>query len=179
VRAGLLAAAVMLFLGGVVVLWPPYGRLPGRYLPGADVRSISAQGIRAAEWLEAHYGPGQRVLTDRSNAQIVAAYAEATPVEGNIGANPVARVFTSSVFDGLDRHLIQSTHVRFILVDTRLSSGLPVRGFYYAQNELPGSGWAQPIPLSVLTKFARAPGLSLVYNSGPVQIYDTQGITGS
>jgi hypothetical protein len=170
-RIAILAAGAVLFIGGVVSLWPPYGLLPGPYLPGSDVRSISGQGIAAARWLEKHYGPGQRVLTDRSNAQIVAAYAAATPVAGDLASTSVFRVFVSDTFDQEDKRILRVERVDFLLVDTRLAEGLPVRGYYFSGDEIGGAPWTEPISVHALRKFTTSSALSLVYDNGPIQIY--------
>jgi hypothetical protein len=164
-------ATTILFVGGVIVLWPPYGLLPGRYLAGTDIRSVTDQGIAAARWIRGEYGIGQRVLTDRSDAQIVAAYGDGDPIQGSVGSLSVARVFVSSQVDATDREILRSKQVEFVLVDTRLATALPTRGFYFASTELNGGTWTHPIARSWLTKFATAPGFSLVFDDGAIQVY--------
>jgi hypothetical protein len=168
-------AATILFVGGVIVLWPLYGALPGRYIPGADIRSITSEGIAAARWIRREYGIGQRVLTDRSNAQIVASYGDGNPVEGSVGSLSVARVFVSSQVDATVREILRAKHVQFLLVDTRLASAAPARGFYFTSTELNGATWTHPIALSWLTKFATTPGFSLVFDDGAMQVYRVLG----
>ena len=179
VAALAVGATTILFVGGVIVLWPPYGLLPGRYIAGADIRSVTDQGIAAARWIRDEYGVGQRVLTDRSDAQIVVAYGEGDPIEGSVGSLSVARVFVSSQVDATDREILASKHVGFLLVDTRLATAAPARGFYFASTELNGGTWTHPIALSWLTKFANAPGFSLVFDDGAIQIYRVLKAAGS
>jgi len=164
-------ASTILFVGGVIVLWPPYGLLPGRYIAGADIRSVTDQGIAAARWIRREYGIDQHVLTDRSDAQLVAAYGDGDPIEGSVGSGSVARVFVSSQVDATDREILRSKHVGFLLVDTRLATAPPARGFYFTATELNGGTWTHPIARSWLTKFATAPGFSLVFDDGAIQVY--------
>jgi hypothetical protein len=165
------AAGTVLFVGGVIVIWPSYGLLPGPYIAGADIRSITDQGIAAARWLRREYGPGQRVLTDRSNGQIVAAYADGDPVEGRVGPASVARVFVSSRVDQTDREILRAKQVGFLLIDRRLASAPPARGFYFSSTELNGGVWTHAISLTWLTKFNSTRGFSLVYDNGAIQLY--------
>jgi len=168
-------AATVLFVGGVIVLWPLYGVLPGPYVAGADIRSVTSEGIAAARWIRREYGVDQRVLTDRSDAQIVASYGNGDPVEGSVGSQSVARVFVSSQVDATDLKILRAKHVQFLLVDRRLASAAPARGFYFTSSELNGATWTHPIALSWLTKFASTPGFSLVFDDGAIQVYRVVG----
>jgi hypothetical protein len=115
------------------------------------------------------------VLTDRSDAQVIAAYADGDPVEGNVGSLSVARVFISSEVDPTDLEILRAKHVRFLLVDSRLATAQPARGFYFSSTELNGGAWTHPIPLVWLTKFGFSPWFSRVYDNGPIQIYRVLG----
>ncbi len=58
----------IVFVGGVILGWPRWERLPGPYEVVADSRSVDRQSIAAARWLGQTLAPNQRVAADRVNA---------------------------------------------------------------------------------------------------------------
>ena len=60
--------------------------------------------------------------------------------------------------------------------DRRLSDALPQVGVYIDSGEPGAFAHKKPIPRAALTKFGRAPGVSRVFDSGDIAIYDVAGL---
>jgi hypothetical protein len=59
-------------------------------------------------------------------------------------------------------------------VDLRMAEQLPADGAYYPGD--PDTGrHTVPLPREGLTKFTDVPGVSRVYDSGDIQLYDMRG----
>ncbi len=178
-----LLTVAILTVGGVTILWPPYARLPGPYLPGADVRQVSPQGIAAAEWMRKYLGPHHQVLTDRTTGQLLGYYGEQDPANGSgesaIGPLPLVSVLFSPKVTVADRELLRSKRVAYIVIDRRLATGLPARGWYFASFEPGAFEYKRPIPIKLLTKLVRTRGVTLIYDNGPIQIYDVRDLSRS
>jgi hypothetical protein len=75
-------------------------------------------------------------------------------------------------------HSIRSTGVRYLLVDWRMTNGVPATPGYYFSPQEPHAGdiTRPPFSASALQKFASAPCTRLVYDSGAIQIFDVTAI---
>jgi hypothetical protein len=74
------------------------------------------------------------------------------------------------------RDAIAAGHVEFVMVDRRLSQGIPASGFYFDKGE-PGAGaFTRPISAAVLGKFDGVSGASRVYDNGVQQIYAVRAL---
>jgi hypothetical protein len=175
-RLVLTAVALVVFLGGVVIGELPATRQPGPFLVGAEDRSISPQGLAAAQFAASDLPAASRILVDRPNGTLLASYGHLNPVFGQIDGIPVARVFFSETFDQLDRRVIRDDLIDYIVVDRRLSRALPVLGYNFESDEPGAFSRKRPISISSLNKFRHAPGLSKIYVNGPIAIYDTAGL---
>lgn len=175
---GMFAALVTLvFLGGVVVGTAPYSRQPGPYLVGADMRSVDPHSVQAAKWAGQNLPPRSRILTDRTNGETMTAYGRVDPVTGNTANGiPVSDLFTSLTFGSVERDIIQSEKVRYLVVDRRLSESAPAVGVYFDRNERGAYSHKTPISPDALAKFNTVLGLSRIYDDGAIAIYDTSGL---
>jgi len=169
------AAMAILFAGGVILGWPAYARLPGPYVPAAPVRSVEPQAIAAAEWAGRSLQPGSRVATDVTNQLIAGAYG---PVQIETNANYVPLVFFAPELGPAERRIMANWRIDYLLVDLRLSTGLPAIGHYFGLWEPGAPQHARPIDRAVLAKFDGLPGISRVFDSGAIAIYDVGAVAG-
>jgi len=169
--------AAMLFLGGVVVAVPPWGRLPGPYLVGADPASIEPQGIAAAQWTLHHLGPENRFMTDRTNRLLLGTYGRQHPITASGDRVNVRPAFFATVLGSAEIGVLRAGRVRYVLIDRRLSAALPRVGVYTERGEANAGRRTVPIAPSVLAKFDRIPGVSRIFDSGDLQIYDIGVLT--
>jgi hypothetical protein len=181
-RAALLpvfaALAVVVFVGGVVVGTPRWSRLPGPYLPSADTRSIGPEGIDAANWARAELGPGNRIVADRVDRILMGAYGGQTPVTNYVDEIQTFTVFYSPTFRAADLATLKAGRIDFLVIDRRLAGVEPLTHFFFENGE-PLRVEHRPVLLTLagLTKFGQVPGVSTVFDSGNIVVYDVRELT--
>lgn len=165
--------AVALFTGGVIIGTPPWSRLPGPYLVGADDRSIDGEGIAAATWMRSTLGPGNRVAADRFGTLLVGSYGEQRAVTGLIDRIPTELIalFASPTLGTDQLQTIARGRIQYVEFDRRITQSLP-RGIYF-DDDAPRSS---PIPAAAMAKFDNNAGVSRLYDSGNIVLYDTSGL---
>lgn len=173
-RALLVIAVVITisFIGGIVEgAGPIWARLPGPYLVSADARSIELNGISAAEWTKSYLGANNRIATDRINRLLTGTYGEQDPVT-NLGDHiDVSPLFFSLEWDAIDQEILQRGRIRYLIVDHRLSTGLPRVGIYFEEGESGGLRYTNPLNPAVLAKFDHVDNISRIFDSGALVIY--------
>lgn len=180
-QAAVLAAyASVLLIGGVIVGWPPYDRLPGPYLPAAGERSIAPEGVADAYWARRHLPAQSRILADQTDALLLASYGRLDPQGGKIAGLSVAKLFFSRAFGSSARTILEDDKIRYVAIDDRLGDVLPLRGVYIEGDEPHAFAHRHPISEEALTKFDHVPDLGRILDSGHIAIYDAQSLgTGS
>jgi hypothetical protein len=174
-RIALLAAwAGVVFVGGVIVGTPRWGRIPGPYLVSADARSIGPEGVDAAEWTRDTLGPGNRVATDRINGLLMGSYGDQMTMRYTQDGTGISWVFFAPDLGAHERDLLRQVGVRYVIVDQRLSTGLPTVGIYFEMGEPDTYAHSTPMDPAALAKFDSVPGVSRVFDSGNIVIYDIQ-----
>lgn len=166
------ALATIVFVGEVIVgLGPSWARLPGPYLVSADARSIEPEGLAAAAWTHSYLGPDNRIATDRVNGLLQGSYGEQYPVAHvNVGLD-VAPVFFAPGWGPVQQGIIRQGKIRFLVVDRRLSTGLPMEGLYIDESEPNALQHKTPVAPAALTKFERLIGVNQLYDGGDILIY--------
>lgn len=172
--AATLAAAGVIFVGGLIVGWPTWARLPGPYLVGADTRSIEREGVRTAGWFLDELGPGNRIVADRTNRLLVGSYGLQRPVTGYGDLLDTKTLILSPQLGEAERAVARQGDVRYVVIDRRLSTAVPATGIYVERGELRTLGGIRREPLGAdrLAKYDGVPGISRVYDSGSIQLYD-------
>jgi len=176
-KVALHLGGVALFAGGLIAGWPPWARLPGSYLVSADSRSVSLRTNEAALWANEVLGPGNRIATDRVNRQQMGSYGGQHTVTSYADQVRVAEVFFAPQVDDRAIRLLQRGQVRYLVVDSRLSDGLPYSGVYFERGEPGTFQHTIPFTSTLLTKFEQVPGASLIFNDGFIKIYDVGALT--
>lgn len=172
-----IALVTLICLGGIIVGWAPWARLPGPYLVSADTRSIESQGISAARWMLNWLGSGNRIITDRVNRQLMGSYGNQFPITSYNEKLPVSRVFFSPRFGQNELRIIKEGFVDFLVVDARLSTSLPSAGVYFETGEPSINSGTEPIKLPWLLKFDKVQGMNRIFDNGNIVIYDARNIT--
>jgi hypothetical protein len=159
----------VVFVGGVLIaIGSNYAALPGPYAVVADGLSVEPEGIDAATWSLTYLGPDNRIATDRINQMLMSTYGDqrvVTRLDDNVDVSPI---FYSPQLDPNDIGLIDYGKMRYLVVDLRLSTSLPLIGFYF-ENDQPTA----PISREALTKFNTISPLDRLFDSGNIIIYDT------
>jgi hypothetical protein len=163
------ACALLIFVGNVTSGWPPSWELvPGTFHVDGFESGVDRPGIEAARWIGAHLPPGERVACDFTACSLLDGYGRQQSV------NDAPALFFASAFGRSTRRLVRDRQIDFVVVDRRLSRQRPVTGSYFPR-QLPQAG-NEPIPGAALDKFDHVPGISRVYDNGPIVIYDLRGI---
>jgi O-antigen/teichoic acid export membrane protein len=170
-------AASVIFLGDVVLgSGPTAGQLPGPYLISADARSVDADNIAAADWLATGIPAGSNVYADRVSGLLAAADGGQTTVRHVSTGIDASRLLLDPEYTPDDLDLIRRAQLDFLIVDTRLSNGLPHQQVYIETGEFGGDGRTVPVPAAALNKFSSVPGVRRIYDNGSLVIYDLRGL---
>jgi hypothetical protein len=175
VRGAITSVVLVLFGGGVVLGSAWWSRLPGPFLVGADSRSISPQGDAVADWMLARLGPDQRVAADRANRLLLGSQGLQRVVFDARDPVGLLPLYADATLDDAATAVLQGQQIRYVLVDRRLSTALPIVGLYYDQEEL-RNPWKTPIAAAALGKFDQDGRVDRIYDSGDLQLYDTLAI---
>src|SRR6266516_5498862 len=166
------AISVALIGGVLIASGPAYSNLPGPYVVEADGRSIEPEGIQAASWSLSHLGPDNRVGTDRDTQTVFSTFGDqriVNELEDNVD---IAPIFYSTQLSIYEEAIVRESRLRYLVVDLRLSTSLPLLGFYYENDEPGALNLTSPISRESLTKFGAIPKINRVFDSGNIVIYD-------
>jgi hypothetical protein len=167
--AGQILAAVVIVAGGVASGWPPiWDRLPGPYLVSGFERSVDPQGVAAARWTLASLGPAHRWAGDFTAYNLLATIGDQDTVR------TVAPLFDGRGADPAARSLVEYQGIEFLAVDLRDSMQLPASGSYFAADPN-AERYRAPLPRSALRAVDAVPGVSRIYDSGDIRLYDLRG----
>ena len=170
--AVLIAGLSVIFVGGVIVGWPRWGRIPGPYLVAADTRSIEAQGLGAADWARLTLAPARRIATDRINGLLMGSYGRQFTVRYTDDGRGLAWVFFGADLTESQRATLRDGKVQYVAVDRRLSSALPLVGVYFEAGEPDANAHTTPMDPVDTQKFDRLPEVNRVFDSGDITVYD-------
>jgi hypothetical protein len=167
---------VVAFTGGVIIGRSPWSRMPGPYRPSADSRSIDSQGIDAARWALHHLGQEQRVIADRAQMRLMLTFGHQHPVTNHTARVNVAEVVFTPELGPKHRVLLSKGRVDYLVLDRRMFSGLPLDGVYFERAEPGTFQHRQPPSPAAIGKFDDLSGVSRLYDSGAIQIYDIRSL---
>jgi hypothetical protein len=175
--AGAAVVMAVLVLGGVIVGQPGWARLPGPYLVSADGRSVESEGIAAAEWAHHVLGPGNAMVADRVNSILMSTYGQQELVTTYETRLPLRRLYLVPEVGPVQRKIVHDGQIKYLVIDRRLSTGLPTVGHYYDRGErrILGSRWV-PLDPQILAKWDGQPDVSRVFDSGNIQLYDVSAL---
>lgn len=174
------ALIVVVVLGGIIAGSSPTTRIPGPYLVAAEERSYESQGRFAALWARDYLGPGNLMIADRTNSQLMLSYGEQyvlTEKQGVIKSG----IFLSKKLEGENLQLFENGVVRYVVVDRRIEgSTTPVSGYFFEPWErlvVPDAySDSSSIDPQSLDKFIDTPGIGRIFDGGDLQIYDGGGL---
>lgn len=170
-------AVTVTFLGSVVLgSGPASGQLPGPYQVSADARSVDADNIAAATWQATGLPADSVVYGDRVSGLLAAADGgQRTVLHVSTGLD-VSRLLLAPTFTSDDVALIRKAELDYLIVDERLSTGLPHQQFYIESGEYGGQDRTNPLTAAAVTKFEAVAGVTRVYDNGSIVIYDVRGL---
>jgi hypothetical protein len=136
---------------------------------------MSAPSLALANWAATHLPVGAHVAADRDNGILLDDIASVDTVTAIGGLVDPAPLYFGTEFTPFDRSLIRQGDIRYVVVDSRLTEGLPLYGTYIAAGES-----TRPVRLTPaqLDKIASVPGVRRIYDNGPIQVYDVSAVLG-
>lgn len=167
---------IMLLGGMVLAVGAGMYRLPGTYVPTADVRGVDQERMQAAIWADSHLGPKNRIGADSTNVLLMGTYGDQDTVTLSSSGIDVSPIFFSLTFGPPEISLLRHAQIHYLAVDLQLAHSLPISGFYFVQAEYDAYKHTKPIPLQALTKFNTISRINKVLDSGDIVIYDTEEI---
>jgi Family of unknown function (DUF6541) len=171
-RLALVIAIGATVVAGVILGSAPATRFPGPYLVEADTRSVDAQSIGAARWLRETLGRDVPIAADRVNRLLLGSYGEAdVRFHGSLGVD-TWQIFLSPSVGSPEIARLRQAGIRYVLIDRRLSSALPLARFYYEEGEVFEGPHKVPVSADVLAKWDAVGGVQRIFDSGPIQVYD-------
>ena len=169
--------AVIVLLGNVFVGWGPPGHLPGGYLVGAAVRSVDEQSLATATWVHSTLGANNVLTADWPNTLVEGSYGGQEVVSVSNTRQDSSQMFWALNLGDAQRQILRDLNIRYVLVDWRMATALPVSGIYFEGQEPDAGAHLTPMPLQALQKFDNVPGISRIFDSGDLTIFDVGGIT--
>jgi hypothetical protein len=156
---------------------PRWSRLPGPYIPSADVRSIEREGVSAAEWAARELGPGNRIVADRTNRNLMGSYGRQNPITQYGDGIRSWSVFFSPEYGPADQAILEAGRIDYLVIDLRLANARPLTRVYFERGEPPLAAREGRLQATWLTKFEAVPGVSIVFDSGNIRIYDVRALS--
>jgi len=170
-RPAAVGVLLVIFLGAKMSGWPaPWEQLPGAFHVAAFESGIDRANTEAVRWFGANIGPGHKVVCDNSTCALAVAYAGADPVP-NEGELYYSTTMTSELLK-----TIHGRGLEYLIVDDRLGQEKPITGHFFHSNSDEAGSEDGAVPEAGLTKFKDVPGIMLIYDNGPIQIYDLRGV---
>jgi len=167
VGQGAVAGAVALLVaGGLVAGWPRELRLSLPYWIEANGKVLEPEGASAARWSSDQLGTGVHLLADPSNARLALAEGQFAFAGGSPNLNDILR---NEFLDPWMVTQIRRIGARYVVVDRRRIADDHTYGNYFTSTPAERAGF---YPASSNEKFERQPGVSKVYDSGDIAIYD-------
>jgi hypothetical protein len=176
-KAAFVVFIVIISTGGVVVGMPSWARLPGEYLVSADVRSVEPEGIAAATWTRDVLGPNHNIVADRVNRILMSTFGQQQMITTYQTRLPFRRLYLEPEIGPAHRRILADGGVEYLVADWRMTTRVPTVGVYIDRGEEAVVGVHEtPLDPELLEKYDRQPGVSRVYDSGNIRIYDVSAI---
>jgi hypothetical protein len=156
---------VILLVGNVSAGEPIDYRFPGPYEFGSDTRSVTAETLSLARWIQVHLSPGAHVVTDRFTAVALTTHADAvTPLD-------VPRLPIGSIWYNRRPPAPSLMSAMKLQRDDYLT--VDVRDTQYTATKAPLFFAGEPplVPLGNITRLAPWPWLRLLYSSSHYRLY--------
>ncbi len=166
-RAGLVVAALVLIIGGVISTTPSSTRLAQPYRVAVHGTDLEPQAAAVAQWAGEKLGPGNRVAAEAADGRFLL-------VDGGqhvfVGTNPpISRILSTKALYPWEVSVLRRNGIRYVVTDARPSSADVSDGFYFFPGDASRSGLAR-----AGRKFLRA-GAAPIYDSGDIVVYDLNG----
>jgi len=166
------AGVLVVVAGGIIAGNPLASRLPGPYHVAAEARSIEPEGKAAATWALVHLGPDNRIVADRTNAKLMGGLGLQYPVTSANQHVGTAWPMYGVTLGQSNLDVLRQAGIEYLVVDLRLGRDVPLYPYVFEQSEPDSGNHTEPMPLAALQKWDSLPGVSRIYDSGDIIVYD-------
>jgi hypothetical protein len=166
-RAGLVVAALVLVIGGVISTTPSSTRLAQPFRVAVHGATLEPQAAVAALWASKALGSGNRVAAEAADGRFFLVAGRQHVFVGS--RPPIATILTTKALYPWQIADLRRYGIRYVVTDARQSSADVGDGYYFFPGDVSHSGWAV-----AGRKFWRA-GASRIYDSGDIVVYDLKG----
>ena len=164
---------ILVFVGEVTIGTASYQLLPEASRPAGYPWTVQPDAIAASVWSRRHLGTNQRFGADKLDSFALASYGE----QNIVSENSVWPIFFALKMDSNVVNEVKQARIRYLLVDERMTKGVPPTPGYYFSPEEPLAGlYLLKFPQAGLQKFDSTPCMRLVFHSGEVKIFDMSKI---
>ena len=167
------ALASVVLVGDVTIGTAFYQRLPEATHPQGYPWSVQPDVLAASRWARAHLGINQRFGAGAIDSRALATYGGQDTLDENL----IWPIFFAGTMSSAAVQTIKNADVRYLLIDWRMTHGVPPTPGYYFSPQEPGAGqYRRPFSTAGLQKFSSSACSRLIYRSGTVQIFDVSQI---
>ena len=160
----MLVSVVMLIIDGLANGWPPFWeRLPGPHQVSSFESSIGPEEINTAYWTDTYLGPGNRIAADAGIYPVLLGYGDQNALQ------QISLLYATPTWTPPVVGVAYANAVKYVLTDSRVTTTLPLNGFYFPGDTVPAT---KTIPAANLNKFNHINGVARVYDDGNINIYD-------
>jgi hypothetical protein len=117
------------------------------------------------------------MAADRTNTSLMGSYGEQRVITELTDGVSISGVFLSPQLGSSELAVLRRARIRYLVVDRRLSTALPLGGQYYEKWERQIVAYSTPIELTTLDKFARIRDVNRIFDSGDMAIYDVGALS--
>jgi hypothetical protein len=171
------AALGTMIVGGLFLAWGGPIELPQRYRVVADALSVESMGIDAARWTRLWLGPEHRFVADRINRNLLAVYGRQQLVTSLQVQVDTSHLLFAATLGPEELNTLKVGDIDYLLVDMRLTQGLPRYGVYFERGE-DLQGYELPPDPQALTKFNHIARVSRHFDNGTIIIYGVAPFAG-
>lgn len=172
-RRGVVVVSVaVIVVGGVIAGVSPGARVDQPYLPAAGSRSVDHESVMTGEWARSVLGPNSRMAADRTLTQVLGSYGVQRMITDLSDRISISGLFLRFELTPHEYDLIRQASIRYLVVDKRIATVLSTYAYYFESWEQTIVAYVPPVSLAVLEKFDHIAGLSRIYDSGNIVIYD-------
>lgn len=162
-RAGLVVAAAIVLVGGVISTTPSSTRLAEPYRVSVRGGDLVPQGATVAQWVSAVLGSGNRVAAPAGDGRFLLVNGRQHVFSGT--NPPVAQTLQTRVLRPWQVALLRRLGIRYVVTDSQASGADDANGYYFFRNQ------AQRNLVLARKKFLRA-GADPIYDSGNIVVFD-------
>jgi hypothetical protein len=107
---------------------------------------------------------------------LMGSYGRQDPQWGLSADRSIAQVFTSTTFGADEAAILREDAIRYLIVDHRLTTALPLIGIYFDSSEPDAHRYVTPLDVVGLSKFDNVARVNTIFDSGDIVIYDVEHI---